>query len=184
MLKLFKYEGYKVVISPEAFALEPFRLIWNRDRTVNKDKAIPELGYIYFFYDPRSDYTYITDEKERHETILKDQGFPKNWKPDDLLNKAIQLYVSFKTTSSLLLEDTRCAVDKLRKEIRAINLSEKDSNGKPIYTLQNITGTIKLIPSLSKDLAEAERALNIELVELTRPKGGGEKTLFEDDLGI
>ena len=46
MLKLFRYEGYKIVISEEAFALKPFRQIWQRDRTVNKDKAIMELGFI------------------------------------------------------------------------------------------------------------------------------------------
>ena len=39
-MKLFKYEGYKVVISEEALALKPFKQIWNRDRTANKDKAI------------------------------------------------------------------------------------------------------------------------------------------------
>ena len=60
-MKLFRYEGYKVVISEEAFALKVFRQIWNRDRSVNKDKAIMELGYVYFLSDPRSDYQYIVD---------------------------------------------------------------------------------------------------------------------------
>ena len=54
-MKLFRYEGYKVVISEEAFALKVFRQIWNRDRSVNKDKAIMELGYVYLMTDPRSD---------------------------------------------------------------------------------------------------------------------------------
>ena len=55
MIKLFRYEGYKIIISEEALALKPFKQIWQRDRTVNKDKAIAELGFIYFFCDPRSD---------------------------------------------------------------------------------------------------------------------------------
>ena len=63
-MKLFRYEGYKVVISEEAFALKVFSQIWNRDRSVNKDKAIMELGYVYFISDPRSDYQYIVDEDE------------------------------------------------------------------------------------------------------------------------
>lgn len=48
MIKLFRYEGYKIIISEEALALKPFKQIWQRDRTVNKDKAIAELGFIYF----------------------------------------------------------------------------------------------------------------------------------------
>ena len=45
-MKLFRYEGYKVVISEEAYALKVFRQIWNRDKTASKDRAIMELGYI------------------------------------------------------------------------------------------------------------------------------------------
>ena len=69
MIKLFRYEGYKIIISEEALALKPFKQIWQRDRTVNKDKAIAELGFIYFFCDPRSDYQYLVDEDERKEAI-------------------------------------------------------------------------------------------------------------------
>lgn len=53
---LFKKEGYEIVISDEAYSLKPFRMIWNRDRSKSKEKALMELGYIYHFSDPRSDY--------------------------------------------------------------------------------------------------------------------------------
>ena len=55
-MKLFKYDAYKITISEEAFALSPFRKIWNRDRSTNKNRAISELGFIYFMADTRSDY--------------------------------------------------------------------------------------------------------------------------------
>ena len=64
-MKLFKFEGYKVIIEPEALLLKPFRLIWERDKKETKEKAINELGFVYFFADPRSDYQYIVDEDER-----------------------------------------------------------------------------------------------------------------------
>ena len=48
MIKLFKYEGYKLNISEEALLLKPFKEIWQRDKSKNKDKALQELGYIYF----------------------------------------------------------------------------------------------------------------------------------------
>lgn len=55
-MKLFKFEQYKVTISEEAFAMKPFKQIWNRDKSQSKDKAISELSYVYFMQDPRSDY--------------------------------------------------------------------------------------------------------------------------------
>ena len=89
-MKLFKYEGYKVVISEEAFALKVFRQIWNRDRSVNKDKAIMELGYIYFMVDPRSDYQYLVDEDERSKAIIEGEGLPNGWKPDKAITEAMK----------------------------------------------------------------------------------------------
>ena len=97
---------------------------------------------------------------------------------------AITFYKSFKPTSALLLEDIRFAVDTLRKLLREIDLKEVDDKGKPIYTLNTITATIKQIPSLVKDLDEAEKALNSELKTSGRMRGSGEKTLFEAGINM
>lgn len=183
-MKLFKYEGYKVTISEEAFGIKLFRQIWNRDRTASKDKAIMEMSYIYFMTDPRSDYQYLVDEDERHKAIVEDEGLPINWKPDKIVKDAMELYAKFKPTAALLLEDTRYAVDKLRKLLRDINLDETDDKGKPKYTLNVITATIKQIPLLAKDLDEAERALASEMNSSGRMRGSGEKTIMEDSLDI
>ena len=183
-MKLFKYEGYKVVISEEAFALKVFRQIWNRDRSVNKDKAIMELGYVYFMVDPRSDYQYLVDEDERSKAIIEGEGLPNNWKPDKIVTEAMEFYSRFKPTAALLLEDTRYAVDKLRKLLREIDLNQLDDKGKPIYTLNSITATIKQVPSLAKDLDEAEKALASEMRSEGKMRGSGEKTLMDDSLDI
>lgn len=183
-MKLFKYEGYKVVISEEAFALKVFRQIWNRDRSVTKDKAIMELGYVYFMIDPRSDYQYLVDEEERSKAIIEGEGLPNNWKPDKVVTEAMQFYSRFKPTAALLLEDTRVAVEKLRKLLRDINLQDTDDKGRPLYTLNTITATIKQVPSLAKDLDEAERALSSEMRNEGKMRGQGEKTIFEDNLDL
>lgn len=183
-MKLFRYEGYKIEISEEAFALKIFRQIWNRDRTVNKERAITELGFVYFMTDPRSDYQYIIDSDERAKAIIEDEGLPQDWKPDKLVQEAMEFYGKFKPTAALLLEDTRYAVDKLRKLLRDINLEEKDDKGKPVYTLNAITATIKQVPGLAKDLDEAEKALASEMKNQGRMRGQGEKTIMEDTLDI
>lgn len=183
-MKLFKYEGYKIVISEEAFALKAFRQIWNRDRSVNKDKAIMELGYIYFMEDPRSDYQYLVDREERARAIIEGEGLPLSWKADKTVQEAMELYASFKPTSALLLEDTRYAVDKVRKQLRAINLTDLDDKGRPIYTIDKILAAIKIVPSLVKDLDEAEKALASEMKQGGKMRGQGEKTIMEDSLEI
>lgn len=179
-MKLFKYEGYKITISEEALLLKPFKEIWQRDKSKNKDKALQELGYIYFMSDPRSDYQYLVDEEERSKSIKEGEGIPDNWNPDKVVLDAITFYKSFKPTSALLLEDTRFAVDKLRKLLREIDLTQTDDKGKPIYTLNTITATIKQIPSLVKDLDEAEKTLSKEIMESSKVRGSQEKSMYED----
>ena len=179
-MKLFKYDAYKITISEEAFALSPFKKIWNRDRSTNKNRAISELGFIYFMADTRSDYQMYIDEEERAKQIKEGEGLPSDWEPDNLVLEAMEFYKTFKPASALLLEDTRVAVDKLRTLLREIDLGAVDDKGKPIYTLNTITATIKQIPSLVKDLNEAEAAIAKEIAQSNKVRGAQEKAMYED----
>ena len=181
MIKLFKYEGYKLNISEEALLLKPFKEIWQRDKSKNKDKALQELGYIYFMSDPRSDYQYLVDEEERSKAIKEGEGIDSKWKPDKLVLDAIAFYKSFKPTSALLLEDTRAMIDGYRVKLRQITA---DMSNLDIKEIKDLGAVIKQIPSLIKDLDEAEKALNSELKTSGRMRGSGEKTLFEDGINM
>ena len=184
-MKLFRYEAYKVVISEEALALKPFKAIWNRDRTVNKDRAIAELSYVYFMEDPASDYQYLVDREERSNAIIEGEGLGSKWKPDKAVTEAMEFYASFKTTSALILEDTRYAANNLRKSLRNINLEDTDDKGRPVYTVASIISAIKQVPQLVKELAEAERAVAKEMAETNgRVRGQRAKSIFEDGLDL
>lgn len=179
-MKLLKYEGYNITFEPELLTLKVFKKLFMRDKTKDKSKFIQELGYIYFMEDPRSDYQYITNLDERSAAIIEGEGLPSNWKVDTLLQDAIDYYKSFKSTSALLLEDTRVAVDKLRCQLRNIDLNETDDRGKPIYTLNVVVSTIKQVPSLVKDLDEAEKAIAKEIMQSDKVRGSAEKSMYED----
>lgn len=178
-MKLLRYEGYKVVIEPELLVLKPFKQIWTRDRTINKDRALAEIAFIYFMADPRSDYQYLVDEKERMEAIKEGEGLPPKWQPDRIVTEAMNFYMSFKPISALLLEDTRFMVDKYRKRLKAQEFDDLE-----IKDLKEVGALIKQIPPLVKDLDEAEKALNSEMKSSGKMRGSGEKTIFEDDLTL
>ena len=181
-MKLFRYEGYKVVISEEAFALKVFRQIWNRDRSVNKDKAIMELGYVYFLSDPRSDYQYLVDEDERSKAIIEGEGLPSNWKPDKVVTEAITFYKSLKSTSALLLEDTRAVIDNVRKTLRKFSFDDMEDKDR-VNAIKSVASTIATIPKLIKDLDEAEKAVTSEMQNTSgKVRGQKEKSIFEDGI--
>ena len=72
--------------------------------------------------------------------------------------------------------------EKLREFIKTIDLSAVDDKGKPIYTLNTYTSTIKQIPELITSLDEAERTIAKEAVGKDKVRGSVEKAMFEDDL--
>ena len=181
-MKLFKFEQYKITISEEAFALKPFKQIWNRDKSQNKDRAISELSYIYFMQDPRSDYQYLVDEEERARAIIEGEGLPLDWEPDKLVKEALDFYNQFKPTSALLLEDIRFMIDQYRKKLRSMASNGFDEL--TVKELKDINALIKAIPSLVKDLDEAEKALSTEMRNQGKMRGQGEKTIFEDSLTV
>lgn len=184
-MKLFKYESYRVTISEEALALKPFKQIWNRDRSNNKDRAISELSYIYFMEDPASDYQYLVDREERSKAIIEGEGLSDKWKPDKLVQEAMKFYSSFKTTSALILEDTRKVAENLRKALPTLDITEEDDKGRPKYTIASITKAIRELNVLIKELAETERVIAKEMAESNgRVRGQRSKSLFEDGLNL
>jgi hypothetical protein len=48
-MKLIKLENYTITIEPEALLIKTFKAVWDRDTSTDKNKALQELGFIYFF---------------------------------------------------------------------------------------------------------------------------------------
>ena len=176
-MRLLVYEGYNLTIDPMVLTLKPFKAIWVRDKTEKKDRAISEISYIYFMEDPRSDYQYIIDRDERSKAIKEGEGLKTTWQPDGTVKEAMKLYASFKTTSALLLEDTRALVDGYRNKLRDLtsDMSELD-----VKDVKELGAIIKQVPSMVKDLDEAERALAKEIAQSDKVRGAQGKSIYED----
>lgn len=184
-MHIIEYNNYNIEPTQEAFLIKPIRDLYNADKSKTKEKFMQQMSIMYFLADPRSSYTYITDEDERLKEILIQEGLPADFKIDKKLEEAIEIYKKhITTTSQLLLEDTRFAIDKLRKFLREVDLSAQDDKGKPLYTVNSITQAIKQIPQLAKDIAEAERVVAKEIEEQGRARGGNNKTLFDDGINF
>ena len=183
-MHLVELVNYEVVPTQECFLIKPLRQLFNADKSKNKEKFMQQLSVVYFMADPRSSYNYITDLDDRLEMIKEQEGLDKNFKIDDKLSEAIECYKKHTmTTSTLLLEDARTAVDKVRQFLREVNLDAVDDKGKPKYTINSITAALKQIPQLAKDLQETEKTVTREVEEVGRARGGNErKKAFEDGL--
>lgn len=181
-MKLFKYEGYNLTISEEAYMLKPFKDLWKRDKSKNKEKALLELAYIYFNEDPRSDYQIYIDKEERAKQVKLGEGLPETWKPDKYVTDAQEFYASFKSESALLLDDIRTAIYTLRKGmITQEELDNVDPEKKPTV-LNNYAGVISKLTDLAAKVDEIEKKMSKEAMHSDKVRGSVEKAMFEDEL--
>lgn len=184
-MRLIKFEDYQLTIADEALLVRPIREIYNKDKSAKKEKFFQQMSILYFMTDPCSSYMYIIDEDERLKEILRQEGLPGDYVISKELKEAMELYRKHcETSSSMLLHDTRIAIDKLREFLRNVDLHAVDDKGKPIYQVNTITSTIKQIPELVKSLSDAEKAVQKELKEEGRIRGGADKKIFEDGVTI
>ena len=184
-MKLVSYSNYQFKIEDELLLLKPFRLLHNADRTQNKDKFMNFLSIVYFTYDPRSDYSYIVDDDLRLKEVCDSNGLevPKFNKQE---LECIELYKKLTTTISVeLLRSTKVAVDKVRKFLEEIDLTEVDDKGRLIYPINTVTAAIKQVPQLAKEVKEAEKLVAKEIEEQGRARGGNDSNrIFEEGIKL
>ena len=179
-MHLFKCEGYNLTISKEAYTLVPFKALWERDKSKRKDRALQELGYIYFMEDSRSDYQIYIDKEERSKQVKIGEGIPESWKPDKLVTEAQEFYASFKSETALLLDDIRTAIYTLRKGmITQEELDNIDPEKKPTV-LNNYAGVISKLTDLAQKVNEVEKKISTEAIHSDKVRGSVEKAMFED----
>lgn len=182
-MNLIRLDNFKIEFEDEILLLKPFRELYESDKTKEKSKFMDFLTVVYFTHDPRSDYNYISNDEERLQEVYESNGIkPSKFTKKEL--ECIELYKKLcQTTSSLLLKDTKVAVDKLRKFLLDVDLTMLDDKGKPVYTINSITSTIKQIPQLTKDLMEAEKTVSKEIEEQGRARGGNDRnSMYEEGI--
>lgn len=180
MEHLLRYEDYQVKASPELLLIKPFRQLYKLDKSKNKEDFMTALSIVYFGYDPRSTYNYISDEEERLRTIYSQEGLPENYKISPRLKECIEIYKEHTITkSSLLLQDSLTAIDKVRDFLRGFSLDDLEEKDK-FSALKNLTSTIQLIPKLVTDLQEAQKKVSQELEDKGRARGQSRLKVFEN----
>lgn len=178
---LFELENNTVKFAPILLTIKEFKKLWARDRTVEKKQAVAELSYIFFMIDYKSIYRSY-DEEERKERIIEDlvDGNKINLKDEDLL-AAIEKYKELIITPSIaLLDDAECAIFKIRKYFREVDLTELDDKGKPIYTARDLIANVKSVGDVAEALRKTREQVEKEQNELGRVMGNETIAMFED----
>lgn len=185
-MKLFEMRDFTLSVTEEAWGLLPFRAILKRDKSRTKELAFKEMLFIYYYTDMRSDYISISDNSVRYREIAKDIGLPDGWKIDDVIKEAIRYYDSMSLSPiARLYRSSLKAADDVSKYLEKTDelLEERTQNGGTVTTLAMVTGSLKSVPIIMRDLKAAYKEVLSEQKELEgRTKGVRTMGFFEEGL--
>ena len=183
----FTLRDYVLTVEDNMWGLIPFKKILKRDKSRDKDRALKEMLFIYYYSDIKSDYL-IIDSKFRIEEIKKDIGLPEDWRIDSVLQEAIDFYEERSlTVVGKLYKNALAAANDISEYLTKTKelLEERDERGKPVTTLTTIVGGISKIKTVMQDLKAAEKELIKERIETEgKMKGRQSMGMFENGLDI
>ena len=183
----FTLRDYVLTVEDNMWGLIPFKKILKRDKSRDKDRALKEMLFIYYYSDIKSDYL-IIDSKFRIEEIKKDIGLPEDWRIDSVLQEAIDFYEERSlTVVGKLYKNALVAANDISDYLTKTKelLEERDDKGKPVTTLTTIVGGISKIKTVMQDLKAAEKELIKERIETEgKMKGQQAMGMFESGLTI
>ena len=181
-MRLVDLVSNQVVISEEAYLLLPFKVIWDRDKSKFKERALSEMAYIYFMEDFKSDFSDITDETEREAEVRGSIDLPKSWKEDAIVKTAREFYRkrSEEITPLLLLRDARIVVDRMRTYFREIDFLALDKNGRPKYDIDKVARVVERSAGILENLSKLENMIKKEVQSKKDKVGTKTKAMMED----
>lgn len=179
-MKLVEYDNYQIKVSDEAYLVEPIRRMLLKDKSKNKEDFFKKMSYMFFMYDPLSNYAYITDEKERSEMVIRQEGLPKWFKPDKDLKDAIEAYISLsETASTSVLKATMAACDKIRRFLEMFDPAQTDDKGRFLLDIDKFVKATSNIADLAKKLTATEKMVRQERLEERRLRKGGTRSIMD-----
>lgn len=184
-MKLFEMKNWELIVSEEAWGLAPFKKILERDKSKEKEKAMAEMLYIFYFCDIKSDYLTMS-EKDRHNELVKDiPNLTSKWKPDKVVKEGMELYNKHSTIVQKLYNKTVISANDIADYLANTKalLEERDKMGKPVTDINKITQSVQRVPKLMADLKSAYKEVIKEQEDLDNKKKGSRKfNTFEDGI--
>jgi len=180
-MKIFDIEGDSIILNAQILGIPPFRCLWQRDRSKDKEDVYNEISYITFLCDNSLDNPFRGYSEIEKEKILKEKFFTIDWKPDKLVLEAIEQFKNFQQTiSSRLVMSARNAADKLADWFNNVDFDEIYKSGKPKYTADSLLANLEKLNRVIKSLKSLERELITEQAESDTARGNTEIGEYEN----
>jgi hypothetical protein len=183
MAYLFKIESNLVVPSDESLLIPPYKDIWDRDTSKNKDTAYRELTYVEFMSSQLSSNPYKGyAQSVRGSVIIKDIFKGEAWTPDALVLEAVKKIEQFQMDASPSYSSYSSGIlakEKVDTFLRTVELTKINfKTGMPLYKPKEITTALLDLDKVAMSLENLRKKVEEELFEAVKTKGQKEISPF------
>lgn len=176
---------WQLMVSEEAWGLQPFAALLKRDKSKGKAVANAEVLFVWYYCDIKSNYLHMKEEDRTKEIINDIPSLPDGWERDELIDEAIRFYKKFDSVLVYLYKQalsSAYAVGDYLSNTAAL-LNERDLRGTPVTKIADITRGLKDIKIIIKELKGTEKeVIKEEEDNANKTKGSRTFNLFEDGL--
>jgi len=165
--KLFKFDVHNnLEFSEFALGVGAFYDLWHRDLSDTKEKAVKEMTFVYCIASMNPDNPFREYPSNERVKLASDLVFGKevSYKNDKIMTKAILSLIEVeKSFARDFLRGVITNIGKLKNHLNAIDLNERDVNGKPIHNIKQYSDTLSKQTDLLKSMQEAIKAVDAEV---------------------
>lgn len=169
MIRIIDLIDNKIVIAPECLVIEPFKTIWESDKTKDKSIANNCIKYIWFYSAFNSPY-FSQNDVERHNLIVEYVLSDKKFKVTKDIEKGIESFNKAYSTPSMKLFRT------LQESISKMEIFFTEVE----YDADNIAKIQKAII----DMPKMQEAIQTALENCRKEQTGSSKVRGDATLGL
>lgn len=179
---MFTLSGNVVTPNPAILLLDPFKKIWERDKSKDKGTAIKEFAYVFFMVSPLVDNPYSGYEEEVREQKIQDSLFDKKYRPDELVKAAMEEYEDYLSNGSVAIRLYKANIRHVESIIDYLNTVDYNERTKSEGLVHNIDRNKKIAEESSKlleGLKKLEHQIYQEDYQDEKIKAGRRISQFE-----
>lgn len=159
-----------VEVMPETLVIPAFKLIWDKDVSDNKEKALKLLTFIYQVNDIKSAYKSAYSGKELRLRVSTDLGLTLKTVNAKMILSAEEIYKGLQKTKSLkLAEAAESIIEQITIYFNEFTLENVEDSAKPDM-VDKIMKNIEKVDIVTLKLETAKKRIEAEL--LGKGKGG------------
>lgn len=178
---MFTIARGRVVPDPDLLAIPAFKVLYERDKSKDKEKATNDLAYVYFMVDYRSPYRRSLTGDELKVALGQSLYKDDNFKPDKDIVAAMKAYEELQENQALkLLNAAEKATNALRGYLDQVDFTAVDAKGNQKFKMSEVLSAIKGVGDIVIQLQKLRVQVEKQQAADIKIRGGGSKGRRED----